>query len=175
MSVGRGEKREILLGPLLPQGWEASFVPAATQTPSIPHVLSFPKASPRASWEKPGLLLGVPDVWESKTMRAKFRAAITGPYRVPGTSRICHLQIIWDLELLTGGKHPHPGQASHLSYCTGPYMSHLHALDVAASKLSVVSPYMAPQEALGLSAKGTLLHLSCLLTGSRKEYSLDCF
>lgn len=44
-----------------------------------------------------------------------------------------------------------------------------------ASKLSVLSPHMAPREALGLSAKGILLHLSCLLTGSRKEYSLDCF
>lgn len=150
-----------------------------TQTPSRPHVLSFPKASPRAIWEKPGLLLGVPDVWESKTMRAKFRAAITGPYRVPGTSRICHLQIIWDLELLAGGKAPWSGFPPLILYwpvydspaCPG----RCHKGHTPASKLSVVSPYMAPREALGLSAKGTLLHLSCLLTGSRKEYSLDCF
>lgn len=54
-------------------------------------LLSFPKASPPSNWEQPGLLLGIPDMWEFKTMRGEFRT--TDTYRVPRISRIGSLHV----------------------------------------------------------------------------------
>lgn len=108
-------------------------------------------------------------------MRGKFKATVTDPYRVPGTSRICHLHvIIWGLEPLAGGKAPLVRFPASHTILVSPYMApespgHLNKRHTPTFKLLVVNPFMTHLEALDLSGKGTPLLTSKLFVDRIKK------